>query len=402
MTNRAYPRPSSLSSIPSVLCGVLTSLLLLSVAAAGADDFDADREIRIAARMQEEVTLLARENAHRLLSLLQGYRFNQLADEKTLDAVETIHRELAALAGSAGSPGATNMPAIAALLLRARATDATGAKRTVLLSASHAQGAVIDLLERLVAVARARLGGLGAAKTMEVLVGEQQKLKEETGTTAAETIGLTAADLDEDLRADLVTMGRTQNRLRRDLADTVDGLLEHAAEVAPFQSDYSALINRAVAVIRDRNVAGLMSSAAGHITGNQLLQAGRDQTTILSLLEQALRILREALPVLVIDDSGGVGTDIGPGPAAGAVDGAFADVPPFEIASDEQQEEYVPGIGRVPLVKGAQPDAATWLVGLPEKERQVLTSAAEERFPNKYKDLLKAYYRALAARQEDE
>jgi hypothetical protein len=192
-------------------------------------------------------------------------------------------------------------------------------------------------------------------------------------------------------------MSGSQNRLRRDLVDALSALVAHAAEVAIFQADYAALIRRAVATVRDENVPGLMAGAAKQIMGNQLLQAGRQQARILVLLEKALAILNEELPVLVIADTGGVPADIGPGPAAGAIDGAFADVPPFEIASDELQEEYVPGIGPVPLVKGAgQNGPMTWLVGLPEKERQVLSSAAEERFPSKYEALLRAYYRALA------
>ena len=63
----------------------------------------------------------------------------------------------------------------------------------------------------------------------------------------------------------------------------------------------------------------------------------------------------------------------------------------------------MPGIGRVPLVKGAADNApGTWLVDLPEKERQMLTSSVEERFPDSYRDLLRAYYRALAAEQDDQ
>jgi len=389
-----------IASLRQIVCGLLAVLCSLSAQAA---DFNADKEIRIAERMQQETAVLTRENAQQLLSLLQGYRFNKLANEKTLEAITTIHLKLARLADPTVATVATNMPAVTTILLKARDAKDTEGKRATLLAATHGQAEIIKNLEWLVAVARARLGGLIASKTMKALIEEQQKLKEETDTMKVETLGLAADDLDEDLRTDLATMGRTQQKLRTDLADTLEGLLAHAADVAAFQADYSDLIKRAVAVVRDANVAGLMNSAAGHITGNQLLQAGREQKQIIALLLKALKILNEELPVLVIADTGGVPADIGPGPAAGAIDGAFADVPPFEIASDQEQEEYVPGIGRVPLVKGAAQTAPeTWLVGLPEKERQILTSAVEERFPDRYRDLLRSYYRALAVKQENE
>lgn len=401
-----WPRRLSARFAMPCLPGAWMPALLLALAVVSpspAAEFDADKEIRIAERMQQETAVLTKENAEQLLSLLQGYRFNNLADEKTLEAITMIHLKLAALADPATATVATNMPAVATTLLKARDAKNTEGKRATLLDATRGQAAIIKNLEWLVAVARARLGGLTASKTMKALIEEQQKLKDETDTMKAETLGLAADDLDEDLRTDLATMGRTQDRLRTDLADTLEGLLAHAAEVAAFQADYSDLIKRAVAVIRDTNVAGLMNSAAGHITGNQLLRAGREQKQIVTLLLKALKILNEELPVLVIADTGGAPADIGPGPAAGAIDGAFADVPPFEIASDQEQEEYVPGIGRVPLVKGAAQTAPeTWLVGLPEKERQILTSAVEERFPDRYRELLKAYYRALAVKQEDE
>ena len=88
----------------------------------------------------------------------------------------------------------------------------------MLLETTRGQAAIADALERLVAVARARLGGLWASKTMKALIEEQQKLKEETDAMKAETLGLSADDLDEDLRTDLAMMGRTQTRLRGDLA----------------------------------------------------------------------------------------------------------------------------------------------------------------------------------------
>ena len=83
---------------------------------AHAVEFDANRDIRIGERMQQETAMLTLENAEQLLSLLQGYRFNSLADEKMLEAITAIHLKLAALADPAAATVTTNMPAVVALL----------------------------------------------------------------------------------------------------------------------------------------------------------------------------------------------------------------------------------------------------------------------------------------------
>ena len=366
-----------------------------------ADAGDTNREIRIAERMQQETTVLTRQNAEQLLALLEGYKYNGLADKATLEAIGTLQIQLAGLADPVAGTKTPTMPAISTSLLKARKIVEADLKRKGLLEASTAQGGVIKTLERLVAIAKARLGGLGAAKTLEALIERQKQLKEETGNLSEETVGLTVDDLDDDLRTDLETLGDGQEKLRRELADTLTDLLAHADEVQAFQGEYAEQIRRAVTTLKDRDAAGLMSSAAKHIGANRLMRAGRDEGAALEILREALKVLNEEVPIPVYELDGGVPADIGPGPGGGLIDGAWPDVPPFENSAEQENEEFIPGIGHVPMLRSGQQESQTaWLVGLPEKERQILTSATEEKFPNKYAELLRAYYRALAGGRE--
>jgi hypothetical protein len=373
--------------------------LLLAVAfcAARAAEPDVDKDLRGAERLQQGASASALRNADELRSLADSYRCNGLADAAMLDALVAIQRTLARLADPAQSASSTNMPAVLLSLAQARAATEPGTRRAELLAASRGQSVVLRDLQGLLALARAKLGGASAARALSAIAERQNKLREETERLSGETLGLSADDLNAEQRVDLCGLGDGQANLRDETVAALSDLDKHAADVSVFQAEAAQAIRQATAQLRQADAPGLMRQAAERIAANRLVQARDDQKRVLDLLAAALALINQDFPVPVFTGGSGAPASSGPGPGGGPIDGAFADVPPFELITDQPAQEYVPGFGRVPMVRSAgSAKARAWYVGLPEKERQVLESALEERFPDKYAELLKAYYRSLA------
>jgi hypothetical protein len=249
-------------------------------------------------------------------------------------------------------------------------------------------------------MARARLGAVGAARSLENLTEEQTSLHTRTMDVEPETLGLALEDLGADLALDLRTMNAKQEGLARDLRTALRELSEHATQIGFIMEDQAERVKAVVAGLQEKDAEGLMRRAAEQIRLNRLAQAGADQEQVVKLLREAIRVLNEPPSVLTLE-GGGVATDIGPGPGGGAIDGAFPDAAPFAVVLGQVSQEYVPGFGAVPMVReGAGSGAKGWRVGLPEKERQILQGALEHRLPSRHAALLRAYFRSLAGEGE--
>ena len=394
------PAPAGTLRRPSAAAALAMALLLVGRALADPPPSpgDMDREVQAAERLQRNAAAMTQENAERLRTLVEAYVYNALGDQASMDTMRSIAAGLAGLADPQAAAKGVTMQKVLADLAAVRGLGPAAEKRTALLAVSADQAKLLAELEALLAKARAKFAGILGAKTLAAIAEEQKKLKDKTAALAVETLGLSAADLDAGMRADLTTMSRRQGKLAGELGRSIEQLEVDAKGFEGLEAAYAEAIRAVAAGLRKLDVGGMMRQAAADVAANRLVKAQATQEKIIALLAAALARLNQD-PETPPFDGSGTPTSVNPGPAGGPVDGAFPDAWPFvQLLDMSVRGEYMPGFGRVPLARAAgEPEPAAWIVRLPEKDRQVLAGAARQKFPEKYAELLKSYYRALAA-----
>lgn len=403
--------------------------LLLATTAAGQTDATvppAATSVRTAERLHRDAANAARANLQRLHDLHAAYRFNAIGEAGDHAALEQIAEHLAGLVNATPDADDVSMDDVLALLDTGLHAGERAAREAALLEASRAQGRVLERLDAVIALARARFGRIGAGRTLSEVVEHQKRIMDVTAALSEETLGLTPDELPLGMRTDLETESTAQRRLVNLLHEAYAELEAYADNIAAFEAEQAEAIRQAVASLRAAGVNRRMDAAVASLLANRLAVALTEQETVLELLTGAMRaidiavhgdevagsadMLLEGLQMAVDGTSeeppppeggGDLPEEMGPGGSGMPADGAFPAV--SYGASLLNAREYRPGSGSFDVLLRAEgAGRSQWHVALPERERAILRQVASEDFPPRYESLLRAYYESLAGPPTEE
>ena len=230
--------------------------------------------------------LLDRLRAKQLERLRQRQRRNGLGDQ-ALSGLLDEARGMLSRAGESSSRAAERV---------GESMDETDDRRAAELTeeGSEAQDEVREELGSLIALLDRGEDGWLVRRSVERLLDEQRRLREETARTGQETLGRELDELSPSERSDLERIAERQRQAAEQARQTLDELGERARQMAQVDPAQAEAMGEASRQGRERGLEQSLEQASEQIAQNQTGGANENQDEAIEALEEMLEELDNA------------------------------------------------------------------------------------------------------------